>query len=359
MKNSLLIVTGTNPNNVKGGIGAVLPGYLKAMEKSGRKYLFFPTYSPNNYYGRYILWLKQLLRIIFTIRSKRQLYNKIYIYSHAGARSSIIRESIIQKASKLMGAKCLFHNHAPQIDHYLKVPWKRFLFLYCMQNADRVIVLTEWWKKRLNATPIHKKTRVIYNPLTPFLESVANSEKKSHSSSDSILRILCMARIDRGKGIDTVIKAIKLLPHNYYLVVAGDGPEKAKIEHLIKDLCLDERVTLTGWVSGERKHDLLIKSDVFCLPSINDAFPISFVEAMAYGLPVIGVKYGGIPDMIKDNEVGFLAESQDPSEIASKLLKFHSKSTCKEMGRKAKKWVTSICSIDTVAATLDSTIDEI
>ena len=86
-----------------------------------------------------------------------------------------------------------------------------------------------------------------------------------------------------------------------------------------------------GWVSGAEKKELFLHSDVCVLPSIwYDNAPLVIFEAYKYGLPVIGSRIGGIPEMIKQDETGFLFEPGDEEGLA-KLLQYLSKEQLRKM----------------------------
>jgi len=357
-KRHFVIVTGTDPNSRHGGIGFVLPGYLRSLFLNQIDYISIPTYDPSNVKGKLLLWMFRLLGIIRQTVQKKKLYDHIFIYSHAGSGISLFRECIIISISKIFGAITILHNHAPQIDHYLTSKLKKSLFSLAVFNADRIIVLTDWWKKRLAPVVGPHKLRVIHNPLTLNLENVAGTNLKKEIMRKPEIRILAMARLAAGKGVDIAVNAMKYLPNDFKLTIAGDGPNRKAIEAIVKENKLADRVNLIGWISGNQKEYQLKNNDIFCLPSVNDAFPISFVEAMAYGLPVVGVKYGGIPDIVDNGKVGFLADKQDPELIAKELLKLRDPETRYRMGCNSKKWVLKICSAEAVGASIRNILSE-
>lgn len=99
--------------------------------------------------------------------------------------------------------------------------------------------------------------------------------------------------------IDNIIKAIKLIPcyilKNYKYFIVGDGPERKNLEFIVKNLHLEENVFFKGEVSEAEKIQLLSNSKLFIRCSTtykneNEGFGISFIEAQAVGIPVIGSK---------------------------------------------------------------------
>jgi len=168
-----------------------------------------------------------------------------------------------------------------------------------------------------------------------------------------------MARLVPGKGVDIMIRAIEHLPDNVNLVIAGDGDQRDNLEKLAHDLGVYQRIHFAGWVSGDEKTKLLEDADIFCLPSTYDAFPMSMVEAMAYGIPVIAVRWGGVPDMMSDGYSGFLADHAQADEISVAINKLLDSDMRLTMGVQAKKWVISISHPEHVAKKLRLVVEEL
>ncbi|HEY4504996.1 MAG TPA: glycosyltransferase [Candidatus Paceibacterota bacterium] len=130
--------------------------------------------------------------------------------------------------------------------------------------------------------------------------------------------IVTTSRLVHKNGIDTLIRAMALLPeHN--LVIAGDGEERERLETLTRELNLESRVKFLGTVSREDLPKLLASADIFCRSSRSEGQGISFLEAMAAGLPVIATKVGGIPDFLTDRETGLFCKVSNPESIAEKV----------------------------------------
>jgi len=128
-------------------------------------------------------------------------------------------------------------------------------------------------------------------------------------------RILCMSRLVRGKGVDKLLAAMPLLPE-YELTIAGAGPDESFLRRYSETLECSDRVTFAGWLSGEKKEALWAVHDIFCLPSRLDSFGVSFVEAMANGVPVVAVDWGPIPEVVS-REWNVLTISDAPDDIAA------------------------------------------
>lgn len=138
--------------------------------------------------------------------------------------------------------------------------------------------------------------------------------------------ILFSGRLTHEKGVNYLIKAIKLLKDSNFsliLLVCGDGPEKEKLQKLVDDLNLDRDIKFLGFIPwGKKLFEIYTKSDIFILPSLSEGVPKVLLEAMARGLPIIATNVGGIPDIINHMENGILIPPKSPEAIAEavKLL---------------------------------------
>jgi glycosyltransferase involved in cell wall biosynthesis len=155
---------------------------------------------------------------------------------------------------------------------------------------------------------------------------------KPMSRKGDDLNLLTVCRLVRGKGIDIVMRALKILsgrgvPYRY--VIGGDGPEQRSLQALADELGLRDKVQFNGYVTGEAKWRLFRNADVFAMPSRADSeseqesFGIAFVEAAAFGVPSVGSRIGGIPEAVLDGETGILVPQDSPLDLANALTFFY------------------------------------
>jgi glycosyltransferase involved in cell wall biosynthesis len=122
-------------------------------------------------------------------------------------------------------------------------------------------------------------------------------------------RVLTVARLVPGKGIDVLLGALARLNRRGLDVeadVAGDGPDRDRLAASIREHGLDGRVHLLGAVPPERVRQLLAGATVFCLPSFSEGVPVVLMEAMATGLPVVATRITGVPELVEDGRSGTL-----------------------------------------------------
>jgi glycosyltransferase involved in cell wall biosynthesis len=123
------------------------------------------------------------------------------------------------------------------------------------------------------------------------------------------------------KDLDTLVRGVALarerLPQ-IRLVIAGDGDERRALEARVTELGLEGRVDFLGWRSDLAA--LYQTMDVFVLTSINEGTPVSLIEAMAAGVPVVASSVGGVPDVVEDGVTGVLVPPRQPEAVAAAIV---------------------------------------
>lgn len=148
----------------------------------------------------------------------------------------------------------------------------------------------------------------------------------------------CMGRHEAYKGIDHLTEAVARMrdpERRLLLIVAGDGPERNRLEARAKEL-LGARGRFLGRVPDI--DDFLACCDVFSLPSQLEGFGLVYVEAAFHGVPSVATLVGGIPDAVHDGETGLLVPVGDVSAIAAALQRLHDDETLRrKLGNAARK----------------------
>lgn len=140
--------------------------------------------------------------------------------------------------------------------------------------------------------------------------------------------VLTVGRLVTRKGIDMALRAVaqvlRTRPALHYLV-AGDGPERTRLQHIIDEEGIQGQATLLGKVSNEDLLRYLQLCDVFLMPNRTlddgdtEGFGLVFREANACGKPVIGGRAGGVVEAVQDGETGLLVDGTDVDDIAGAL----------------------------------------
>jgi len=341
-----VVLIGTDPEPIRGGIGTAVAGYRHALIECDRFGGLVPTFQAGSTGGKLWPWLRAIPTLRRTIRRLGNDGKSVVVYGHAGPRFSLARESLMLLWARLCGARTMLQLHTPHMDRYMDKPYVRFLLRIAFWPVDRVTVLSPWWQARLAAGGFGG-TVVIPNPLSRDLERVANATKAngvrpaSAEGTEKQLVVLAMARLTKGKRVNLAIEALKFLPEHIVLRVAGEGPELEPLRTLAQDLGVAERVDFLGWISGAEKDRQLVEVDAFCAPSNADAFSMSMIEALSHGLPVVTVRSKAAADLVKDGQSGFVVEPNDAKAVAEAIKKLDQPSTREPMGAAAAAWVVN------------------
>jgi glycosyltransferase involved in cell wall biosynthesis len=217
-----------------------------------------------------------------------------------------------------------------------------------LQRASAITSISEFTARKLIEVQGVDPARVEVIPCVINAELLhANGNGAQPDAKRGAQKILlAVGRLDtreRHKGLDEVILALPQLTDavpELVFVIAGDGDDRNRLEELARNRGLSHRVIFKGVVSDEELIELYEGCDVFLMPSSQEGFGIVFLEAMAFKKPVIGGNHGGTPEVILDNETGFLVEHGDVDSLADRIATLLSDpELCKRMGEAGRRRV--------------------
>ena len=138
--------------------------------------------------------------------------------------------------------------------------------------------------------------------------------------------IIFFGRLSKEKGVDTLVDAFglataRLAPRRPVLHIAGDGPERESLQQQAKEL--DADIRFHGRLAKPDLTALLLSSRVSVVPSRwHENQPLSVLESLAAGVPVLATTLGGLPDLVRDGETGLLVPADEPQALADGLLRY-------------------------------------
>lgn len=228
--------------------------------------------------------------------------------------------------------------------------WKKSLLQVRTRAATlpikRVIAISDFVKDQLikAGMPAAKVFRRYLGVDTRFFlpnTSSGNCLASKYRSSPEEVVLVSVSFLNPIKHIDTIIEACGLLSERgvrFKLLLAGDGPLRSELEAMSRRLNLADRIVWLGHSSDPRS--LLQGGDVFLLASVGEAFGLVLAEAMACGLPVVAARSGGIVEVVKDRETGFLVSPLNAQAFAEALMELIGNSELrKTMGNRGLKRV--------------------
>lgn len=334
----------------KGGMATVMSQIYSSHLKDKYNIKHISTYIDGK---KFCLFFLATFRILIY----KLIYRIELAHIHSASFGSFYRKSIISSICKVVGIKTIMHIHGACFEEFFNNlnPKKQKYIKKVLNQSEKIIVLSESWKKFFEKLVDSEKIEVMYN-------SVKVPEVIERKESKEIYTGLLLGRIGKRKGIYDVIEAVKELKKeniNVKIILAGDG-EVDKARSLVNEEKLQENIEIIEWVDEEKKKEYLIKSDFYILPSYNEGLPMSVLEAMSYSLPVITTKVGGIPEIIHNGENGILVNPGDIKGIKSGIKKIIlNKEYRQELSKKAYQSIAEKFNLDNYLKKLEEKYLEI
>lgn len=291
-----------------GGISAVVQYWSQYIEDLQ----YYPTYKLTNVLVRIGWFVCSFGRLALRMKFDK---NVKILHLHTAADGSFWRKSMLVKLGHRLGKKVVLHVHASRFkDFYNEASQKnKQRILQTLNSVDVLIVLSHSWKEWFASLGIPEDKIVILHNITSYPTKIESAQIK-----DGKVHFLFMGEIGQRKGVFDILRA--LTKHRDELVgkvelrIGGNRHEE-ELKKAIADGKLQDLVKFEGWVGGEKKLQLLNWADVFILPSFNEGLPISILEAMSYGHPIISTPVGGIPEVVETGKNGILVTPGNEDEI--------------------------------------------
>ena len=220
--------------------------------------------------------------------------------------------------------------------------------LVCVSEADRGLVLKY-------KTISQEKIRVIRNGINIRKFQVEQDRvmktKKELGFGDDFV-ISAIGRLHPQKDFSTLLKALRIVVDrikNVKLLIIGDGPLKQNLKEEARSLGIEECVRFLG--ARKDVPTLLNTSDIAVLSTNWEGLPLILLEAGASGKPVVASDVGGVQEVVKDGETGYLFRPGSEKDLAGKIFILHSSSDLrKKMGEKAFSFISNFFSKEKMAA---------
>jgi glycosyltransferase involved in cell wall biosynthesis len=193
---------------------------------------------------------------------------------------------------------------------------------WLIQMSDAALVLSSEEQRQWQQFYPAGKFYVVSNPFhaTSVRPSVAG--KPAWGSPDGTPLLLFVGRLVEAKGIFDLLQAMPsvLARKACHLLVAGDGPQAALVRERVNALGLTDRVTLLGYLEGERLAEAYRAADIFVLPTYwNEGFPTVIAEAMNAGLPIVTTRIRGAADHLQEGVNALFVRPRDPGTLVEAI----------------------------------------
>ena len=260
--------------------------YKKALSFSN--FLYNSKINLNGYF-----YYKSIKRIFEKIRKKEDI---VLIDAHTFKTEGYVATKLKKKYPEITTTVTL---HGSSFFYNTRTKNGRKQIARVFNTIDNIVCVSDKIKRMAQEFNT-EKVKLIYNGVKQY-----NFKEKEKDKN----RIISVGMLYFEKKQDITIKAIGRLTKKYpklKLTIVGDGEERENLERLVNDLGLSNSVEFMGHIKNDEVMELMSKSYIFIMPSINEGFGIVYLEAMKAGCITIGTKGEGIDGFIRNNENGFL-----------------------------------------------------
>jgi glycosyltransferase involved in cell wall biosynthesis len=301
-----LIMLGT-AFDTRGGISAVVNEYraLGWFERWPLEYV--ATHCDGTAARKLLAALGGFARLVWLlVRDGRAV-----LHVHSASRASFWRKCVFMSVGLAAGCPILFHLHGGGFRRFYELecgPGRRRVVRLFLDRAACVIVLSEAMRAWLTSVTGNRRIVCIPNPADAPAYAAVEQPRDL---------VLFAGRIEREKGVFDLLEAfaaIRAQVPGITLVCAGEGVRDALAQRAAQ-LGIQDALRLPGWLDRDAIQDLLRRAAVFVLPSYAEGQPMSLLEAMAAGTPVIATTVGGVPELVTHRETGFLVAPGDAAAL--------------------------------------------
>ena len=317
-----------------GGSGVIATELGKALAEKGHEVHFISYAFPhrlnhfvkNIYYhevelSNYPLFEHQLYGLALTSKmlevvefENLDLLHVHYAIPHA--TSAYLAKQIIRKHNK--DIKIITTLHGTDITLVGLEPSFLPLVKFSIEESDGMTAVSRFLKEQtLTNYNINADIKVIHNFVDTSLYRINPSQKMRESYAPNGEKVLIHTSNFRVvKRVTDTIRILDLVRKEIpaKLVLVGDGPDRSECERLARELDLSDDVKFLGKQDG--LEEILNCADLFLMPSQSESFGLSALEAMACGLPVVSSSVGGLPELVRHNKTGYIAEFGDINRMA-------------------------------------------
>lgn len=300
-----ILTIGIDYRVVRGGVAAVENVYSTF-------YLPFnhvTTTVTNGQVKKLLVLCKAILQFLYWMLFHPEI-KIVHVQGSVGA--SFWRKAIFIYIAKFFHKKVVWHMHAGRFAVFYQQ--HRYAVRKVVDKSDVIIALSEYWKEYFKNEFPTKRVEIIKNVI---------SAPVVHKQQTGYFTLLFLGLLGKNKGIYDLLECIRDHKVEFQgklkLYIGGNG-EIEHVKQLIKEYGIADIVIFEGWVSGDKKIELLNKSDAYILPSYKEGLPISILEAMSYGMPIISTPVGGIPEIVSNGENGYLVEPGNKEDIYKAIM---------------------------------------
>lgn len=302
--------------SAKGGITTVVNSYRNSKLECDYDIKYLETYCDGSFLKKICKYFFSLVKFFKILL----LWHPEIVHIHSSFGGSFYRAKFIIDITSLFEIKIINHVHGSYYDEFYNNAnfIKKKVIQSTYKRCNAFIALSDMAKVNLEKIILDREIYIVPNFGKLNNEAMKNIHTKGCSNT-----ILFLGFITKKKGCFDIPKVCKLVSKKIVdvkFVLAGVGD----IDKLLKAIPRENQKNFrfVGWITNKEKDFWLKKADIFFLPSYSEAMPMSILEAMGYGLPIISTRVGGIPGIVNDGINGYLYEPGDIENIANGIIDF-------------------------------------
>ena len=327
----------------KGGIASVVSGYRGSELEEAYQIHYIETYCDGGKAAKLCKSIAAYAAFVWELLTCRP--DLIHIHSAFGA--SLYRKAPFVCVGALLGIPVVNHIHGSELSRFYREASnrKKKIVKSVYDRCTKIIALSNHWRDEFSEFISSDKIEVIEN------YGIAQDEIFGSDLKDGNT-VLFLGFLSERKGcldIPPIAAKVCRKISDVRFVLAGSGNEQDvhRIMELADEYAVTDCLEFPGWIRGAEKEKLLKQASLFLLPSYAEGMPMSILEAMGYGLPVVSTTVGGIPQLVTNGENGFLLEPGDTDGLADAVTEILSNLQLQtEMGRKSQEIVKTAHSLE-------------
>ncbi|MBC7713433.1 MAG: glycosyltransferase [Rhizobacter sp.] len=202
------------------------------------------------------------------------------------------------------------HTHHGNTGHTLKVRIYEKIAMMTMKKCNEVIAVSIKMKDELTQLlKPYSKITVVENMLSLSNAPKIRKERSNQTEfSNDVIKLIYVGRLSPEKGLMPFLECLSRFPlkERFHLTVLGDGVERAEVENFIQVNNLSSLVTMHGFVTDP--SEFFIAPDILIMPSLREGLPMTLIEALASGIPVIANDVGAIASLVTNGHNGYFSK---------------------------------------------------
>lgn len=284
-----------------------------------------------------------------------------------------LRDAVLLLSARALGARVLLHAYGGDFHAFAgrQPAWRRRLIRWALSKADRVAIVGASLGRQFAGFVPEARLSVVPNCIA------LPEPAPARLARDEPLTVLFLGKISVSKGAVVFVQAAEQLlrPGNARLrfrmvgdvldiernITFIDNPHgvRQQIDQLLQNPWCRDAITIAGSLEGDTKWREYARADIFVAPSYAEAFPLTLLEAMSMGLPVVATNVGAIRETLTPRQQAFMVEPGDSAALADRIATLSADSALRaELGSENRRLVESAHDLTALARHLQATYDE-